>query len=156
MNKLYLTVALMGVFAVTSVHAGDYLAAGVKSEVPEYDTVDKTQLQNKVGIEAGLSTGEVITQDNQQRQNGTASHSSTLTVVAPQNSVAVSSDAMVTNENVLVVPQPQPQATMPAASGEVVVDSTVVVPQTVTVEEFAVGNTDTGVDMNQVQELLQK
>jgi len=176
MNKFYLTVAIIGLVAIGSAHANDYLDAGAKSEVPEYDTIDKAKLHSNIGIEAGLSTGDEISQDSMQRygtdfEQGqplmaapTAPVAAAPTVSAPVTAPTVQtsvSPMMDDNAPVIVYEQPAVAVQQPAVeqnmqpAGGVAVDA-VVAPQTVTVEQVAVGNTDTGVDMNQVQELLQK
>jgi hypothetical protein len=186
MKKLLLSTAMIAMFAIPSVHAEPYLKAGTKSEVPEYDTVNKDNLRSNVGIDAAMMTGNEIEEDNMQRygndfvNNAAEPMQNEMMVTTPEPIVPsmqntgmqpttpiinqVVQPSVVQNDDAVVVYDPVTQEKMMIQGQEAVntinpnpaVNATVVAPQAIIVETIAVGNTDTGVDMDKVQKILQE
>lgn len=108
----------------------------VKSEVPEYDVLDKSKLQNKIGLEAGMEPekGMVVSVNPQ----GVMAEPELKPVIIDQATTVQNTTPVVTT------PMQEP------IQEEVIVTT----PPTIIVERVAVGNTDTGVDMDEIQPLL--
>ena len=188
MNKLYLTAAVLSVLMAPQAMAQTMMSASgeVKSEVPEYDVLDKSQLQSKVGLKAGLSTGNEIEEDNMQRYGNDlvnnapeplqnegnlmqgqsqmqAQTTGQMQANVPmqqqpmqmqQQSMSAQQDMMVQTPAQPAAPQVTMQQPMAVQQPAQPMITSVDAGTQVNVETYAVGNTDTGVNMDQVQRLL--
>lgn len=143
MKKFLLATLLMGAAMPVYAWASERIvittpSVEVKSEVPEYDVLDKSKLQNKIGLEAGMAPQKAV-----------------VVPANPQDVVAEPVLEPVIIDQATIVQDTTPVVTTPMQEPiqeEVVVTT----PPTIIVERVAVGNTDTGVDMDQIQPLLDK